>query len=208
MKCNMCSYENKNTNIKCEQCGNVLIDVEKVNNDLEFGNPINDVPVARLKSGSFKKLIIIVLIFFFESPFIIMGVFLFGLGVNFYVLEGKEIENYKEASGVLVDYVDCSNDEKDKLCLGLYEYEIDGVVYSVKNNVSTNPEDLEKKEKVYYDENNPDEAFIKLKFWDTLLGIGLKIIIITLIPIIIVLFIFKKTNKVVDLEEENKPMTI
>lgn len=208
MKCNMCSYENKNTNIKCEQCGNVLIDVEKVNNDLEFGNPINDVPVARLKSGSFKKLIIIVLIFFFESPFIVMGVFLFGLGINFYVLEGKEIENYKEASGVLVDYVDCSNDEEDELCLGLYEYEIDGVVYSVKNNVSTNPEDLEKKEKVYYDENNPDEAFIKLKFWDTLLGIGLKIIIITLIPIIIVLFIFKKTNKVVDLEEENKPITI
>ena len=208
MKCNMCSYENKNTNIKCEQCGNVLIDVEKVNNDLEFGNPINDVPVARLKSGSFKKLIIIVLIFFFESPFIVMGVFLFGLGINFYVLEGKEIENYKEASGVLVDYVDCSNDEEDELCLGLYEYEIDGVVYSVKNNVSTNPEDLEKEEKVYYDENNPDEAFIKLKFWDTLLGIGLKIIIITLIPIIIVLFIFKKTNKVVDLEEENKPITI
>lgn len=207
MKCNKCSFENKSTNIKCEQCGNVLIDVEKVNNDLEFVNPINN-PEVEKKARGIGKFIIIVIILLFEGPFILAGVFLFGFGIYLNVSENKIIKNYKETSGVLVDYVDCSYNENGETCLGLYEYEIDGVVYSVKNNVSTNPEDLEKKAKVYYDENNPEEALIKTNFLDLLWSVGLVIIVFTLIPIIIVLFIFKKANKAVDLDKGNKPITI
>lgn len=207
MKCNKCSFENKSTNIKCEQCGNVLIDVEKVNNDLEFVNPINN-PEVEKKARGIGKFIIIVIILLFEGPFILAGVFLFGFGIYLNVSENKIIKNYKETSGVLVDYVDCSYNENGETCLGLYEYEIDGVAYSVKNNVSTNPEYLEKKTKIYYDENNPEEALIKTNFLDLLWSVGLVIIVFTLIPIIIVLFIFKKANKAVDLDKGNKPITI
>lgn len=208
MKCNKCSFENKSTNIKCEQCGNVLIDVEKVNNDLKFGNPINNDPEAEKKARGIGKFIIIVIILLFEGPFILAGVFFFGFGIYFNVSESKIIKDYKETSGVLVDFVDCSYNENGETCLGLYEYEIDGVVYNVKNNVSTNPENLDKQAKVYYDENNPEEALIKTNFWDLLCSVGLAITIFTLIPIIIVLFILKKANKGVDLDKENKPITI
>ena len=114
MKCNRCSFENKSTNIKCEQCGNVLIDVEKVNNDLEFVNPINN-PEVEKKARGIGKFIIIVIILLFEGPFILAGVFLFGFGIYLNVSENKIIKNYKETSGVLVDYVDCSYNENNSL---------------------------------------------------------------------------------------------
>lgn len=196
--CPNCGKENKTTNIKCEFCGQNFIEKEIIDST----NSLN-VSVLTSTNGSNKNslkkagCVSNIILFMSFGPFILAGILFTGVGLYSYISERSQTKNYDNTIATLKDYINCEYDDGDELCEAVYEYQVNGITYTISPNQLSNPGGFKTTDTVYYNPNNPKEAIIYAN-WGTLTIIGI------IITIVIISFFIKaninlsKMNKKVD----------
>lgn len=185
MTCKKCGKENKNTNIKCEFCGNQLIDIKK---DKE---KINQTSIK----NTYIELILISLI-----TYIIIIVFTSSLIIEGYsntTAQNNATKNYLETEAKLLDVTNCSYDDGDELCLATYEYKVKGKTYYAYPNYLWSKSKYKDVLIVKYNPDNPSEYVLDPRV-DSLLVVGigfLTMFTIVFIPMIIFLIVLIKRQK-------------
>lgn len=76
------------------------------------------------------------------------------------ITESKIKKTYDAVEGVLVRYKDCKNDEESSICNALYEYQVNGDIYTVSLDLEKETDSYPKKETVYYNPNKPNISII------------------------------------------------
>ena len=200
IKCPNCGYENKNTNIRCELCKTELNYIDSNNNFLN-----RDYSQQEYETSKSKKAIIIIVVnailLLMFAPFLVVGIFFTVKSFDFSSVDGKNIENYLETEGRLVDYdMSGKTDDGRTLYKGIYEYKVNGITYKGSPNYSsTIRSDIEENVKVKYNDNNPNEYVIDLGFNIVIFLCGIIAVSIALMIIIptniFIITIFKMTNQ-------------
>lgn len=200
IKCPNCGYENKNTNIRCELCKTELNYIDSNNNFLN-----RDYSQQEYETSKSKKAIIIIVVnailLLMFAPFLVVGIFFTVKSFDFSSVDGKNIENYLETEGRLVDYdMSGKTDDGRTLYKGIYEYKVNGITYKGSPNYSsTIRSDIEENVKVKYNDNNPNEYVIDLGFNIVIFLCGIIAVSIALMIIIptniFIIKIFKMTNQ-------------
>ena len=200
VKCPSCGHENKNTNIRCELCKTELNYIDSNNNFLN-----RDYSQQEYETSKSKKAIIIIVVnailLLMFAPFLVVGIFFTVKSFDFSSVDGKNIENYLETEGRLVDYdMSGKTDDGRTLYKGIYEYKVNGITYKGSPNYSsTIRSDIEENVKVKYNDNNPNEYVIDLGFNIVIFLCGIIAVSIALMIIIptniFIIKIFKMTNQ-------------
>ncbi len=176
MKCPSCGNENKNTNIKCEVCGETLHQEEE--------KKYND----RKRLGCFSNVIITIVMI----PWILAGLAFIGISLYSIMHNNKISKDYKEAEGTLVDYAVSRDLEGKEEYKAIYEFEADGVKYNASPDKVGSKSSFKKKAKVKYNPEYPNEN-IMASGWGGLLLTG---IVMEFVIIGIVFFIKCKLKKI------------
>lgn len=196
MICPNCQKENRNTNIRCEYCSFQLIDLDKYKHDdiivvdTNENNELTEVKVSSKKIGCISNIILII----FVGPWLFIGIILFGVGIFANVNERIQSKGYDKTVANFNDYVNCNYEGNVELCEAVYEYKVNGVIYSVSPKKITNRENFNETDTVYYNPNNPSESLIYVGF-NSIIVTGLIIIGVITIIFIIKGIILKKITK-------------
>lgn len=193
--CPNCGKENKNTNIKCEFCSTQLIDVNEFNQEDQFtlnGNIVktNEINVSTKKVGCLSNILIII----FIGPWLLAGIAFFGVGLFSSISEHNETKGYEKTTAILKDYTNCTYDGGSELCEAIYEYQVNGVTYTVSPSKLSNSGGFEERDTVYYNPNNPSES-IMYTSWSYLTIVGFIIIIVVSAILISINKVIKKISK-------------
>lgn len=171
--CPHCKKLNKKTNIQCEFCATQLIDVNKISKI--------DIPTKK------ASWILIIFALLFVGPFLLPGILFLGVGLFDGIHEYTQTKGYEKTIATLKDYTNCTyNDE----CKAIYEYQVDGIIYTVSPDLLGNSDAFAKNDTVYYNPNNPSESIIYTG-WNISVIIGLILIISALLPLVIIITITK-----------------
>lgn len=186
MICPNCKKENKNTNIRCEFCSTQLIDVNEFNQQGIFtpsGNIVEtkEINVSTKKVGCLSNILILI----FVGPWLLVGIAFLGVGLFSTISEHNQTKGYEKTTGILKDYTNCSYEDGSELCEAIYEYQVNGITYSVSPSTLSNRGGFKENETVYYNPNNPSES-IMYASWSTLTIIGFIIVVV-----VSVIFAFK-----------------
>lgn len=180
MLCPNCKNENKSTNMKCEFCGNDLIDTLDYDKS-GFYSSNNETPQPKEVKVSKKSISILLNAFvIFVCGFMILGGIVFlSIGIFNKLAENKEIEGYEKVTAYLKKSPNCSG----MTCERMYVYEVEGISY----NVSFDSVSLYKGNsmKVYYNPELPSQYFIKSGLFTINIFCGIISIIISLVIFII-----------------------
>lgn len=195
MICPNCGKENKNTNIKCEFCSTQLIDVNSFNQKgilLENGNILNNngTEVSSKKAGC----LIYILILIFNGPFLLTGLAFLGVGLFSSISEHNQTKDYEETTAILKDYTNCNYDDGTEFCEAIYEYQVNGITYTVSPKLRSNRSGFKYTDTVYYNPNNPSES-IMYADWNSLTIIGTVILSIIIVIFIITAIVIKKKKR-------------
>lgn len=199
VNCPNCGKENKNTNIKCEFCSIQLIDENRINQQNNFFVNENDVETKEINVspktvGCLGKILSLI----FIGPWLLIGIAFLGIGLFSIISEHNQAKGYEETTGILIDYDNCTYEDGDELCEAIYEYQVNGVTYTVSPNLLSDPDSFAERNTVYYNPNNPSES-IMYSSWNIITIIGLIIIIV----IIVTSILKKKKMKKILKGEEN-----
>ena len=166
MQCPFCKKENTRVSLTCIYCGRGLQAIQQ-NNPPISQEKMQEVKTRRrandnaAKAGcGFASIIVFgILILIFH-----MGYTFLTIGLGEQPLEKKNITNYGETTGTLVNYKNCilSAQKKEK-CKAIYEYEVDGNKYTATTTISKEKEKYEKTVKIKYNKDNHEENIIKIK---------------------------------------------
>lgn len=162
MVCKNCGKENKNTNIRCEFCNTELIDTNNYFNQENIAYGTNtilkpqEVEISTKKIGCFSVIFGLLL----NGIWILFALVFIGFGLYSYISEHNQTKNYDETVATLVNYKNCRNDDGTEICNAVYEYEVNGIIYTTSPNVLSNRGGFETTETVYYNPNNPSESII------------------------------------------------
>lgn len=182
--CPTCGYENKNTNIRCENCGTRLISEEK-KDKVVFETFSGSLTFFPKKSKLFIILMSIIFILFI-LPQIVIGSIIIVEGVDEDNI--SELVNGVETVGRLVEHNDNSK-------LYEYEYDVSGHKYFAELNSIFKPKSSIT---IKYDPDNPAEYEISSKFNFSTIS-GMLIILKAIIEFIGILFLgklcIKKLNR-------------
>lgn len=186
MICPNCRNENKNTNIKCEFCSTQLIDVNDFNQQgviTSNGNIVEtkEIKVSTKKVGFLSNILILI----FVGPWLLMGIAFLGIGLFSSISEHNQTKGYEQTTAILKDYKNCTHDDGSELCEAIYEYQLNGITYSISPNLLSNRDGFDKSAIVYYNPNNPSESVMHAG-WSILTIVGFIIVIV-----VIVIFVFK-----------------
>lgn len=192
MMCPNCQKENKNTNIRCEFCSTQLIDVNEFNQQgiiTSNGTVVEtkEINVSTKKVGCLSNILILILILIFVGPWLLVGIVFFGVGLFSTISEHNQTKGYEKTTGILKDYTNCRYEDGSELCEAIYEYQVNGITYSVSPSTLSNRGGFEENETVYYNPNNPSESIMYAR-WSSITIIGFIIVIV-----VIVIFAFKNT---------------
>ena len=195
MMCPNCKKENKNTNIRCEFCSTQLIDVNEFNQQGIFtpnGNIVEtkEINVSTKKVGCLSNILILI----FVGPWLLFGIAFLGVGLFSTISEHNQTKGYEKTTGILKDYTNCSYEDGSELCEAIYEYQVNGITYSVSPSTLSNRGGFEENETVYYNPNNPSESVIYAG-WSTLTIIGFIIVIVVIVIFVFKNIIMKKISK-------------
>lgn len=179
MICPNCNKENKNTNIRCENCGYQLISEEIHDND-----SINykQVQISPKNLGCFANLAMIIIF----GPWFLFSLCFIGVGTYQNISEHNQTKGYIEATANLKDYRNCHYDEdRIETCNAIYEYIVNGEYYNTSPSKLSNRGGFKKTETVYYNPNNPNESLIYAG-WNEITFVGIIMLIITTIIFIVI----------------------
>lgn len=210
--CSNCGTENKSTNIKCEYCGNIINEVEKIDNidDIEeyieeykkmHSKPLTEEQkkAKQKATKTFFTVFVIIFLIMFLLPFLIVGVVFTSISSSFGSIEDKISSEYIEVQASLIEYTDLNSDGTFK---GVYEYEVDGEKYTVTTNYASSVKSMfDEYATVKYDAENPENAIFCNDPGISIFGsIGFFMIAFVVVVIIVVIVIFiiikRKDNSV------------
>lgn len=116
---------------------------------------------------------------------ILVGSGLILIGVSPMLVNFEETKGYESTMGVYKGLSDdCDLIGDNRLCKAIYEYQVDGVTYTVSPNLYSNEENFESGRRVYYNPNNPGESIIYVVV-EGFISLG-AIIVITPLAIFVV----------------------
>ena len=205
MKCPFCGNENKNTNIKCEVCGEILHPEEEIKNEetaspeiqfqkVDFMNTRADEAPGEIvtgkKFGCFSNIIIAIV----TIPWMLAGLAFIGVSLYSIMHNNKISKDYKKAEGTLIDYAVSRDSEGKTEYKGIYEFEVDGVKYNASPDTVGSKSSFKKKATVKYNPDYPNENIME-SGWGGLLLTG---IIMEIVIIGIIFFIKRKIRKLSD----------
>ena len=195
MMCPNCKKENKNTNIRCEFCSTQLIDVNEFNQQGIFtpnGNIVEtkEINVSTKKVGCLSNILILI----FVGPWLLVGIAFLGVGLFSIISEHNQTKGYEKTTGILKDYTNCSYEDGSELCEAIYEYQVNGITYSVSNSSLRNIGGFQQNDIVYYNPNNPSES-VMYAGWGTITIVGFIIVIVIIVIFVLKNIIMKKISK-------------
>lgn len=192
-QCPNCGQNNKTTNIKCEFCDCELIPCEENSMAANFSTT-NHVAAAKISP---KKIgcITNIGLFFSLGMFILAGILFTGIGLYSYISEHNKTKNFDSTTATLKDFPFCRYDDDTEICEALYEYQVNGVTYTVSPDLQSNPSSFKTTETVYYNPNNPSDAIIYANCETLIITGGIILAVIITIFIVVNVKIFK-ANKV------------
>lgn len=198
MICPNCKKENKNTNIRCEFCSTQLIDVNEFNQQGIFtpsGNIVETkkINVSTKKVGCLSNILILI----FVGPWLLFGIVFLGVGLFSIISEHNQTKGYEKTTGILKDYTNCRYEDGSELCEAIYEYQVNGITYSVSPSTLRNRGGFKDNKTVYYNPNNPSES-IMYSSWRTLTIIGFIIVVVVSVIFAFINIFIKKLSKVKD----------
>lgn len=202
--CPNCGKENKNTNIKCEFCSTQLIDENEFNQHSNFAVDDNiaetkEINVSSKKVGCLSSILSLI----FVGPWLLFGIVFLGVGLFSSISEHNQAKGYEKTTGILKDYVNCTYDDGNELCEAVYEYQVNGVTYTVSPSTLSNTEGFNERDTVYYNPNNPSES-IMYSSWNSLTIVGAIIVIV----VIVILISINNTNKKILKGKDNITMKV
>lgn len=194
MKCPHCQKDNKRVTLTCMYCGRGL---QVIPEETKYINQqkLNEVKARRKESDKAAKvgcsvasiLLIIILI-----PIFFMGLTFLTIGLGENSLEKKDISNYKETTGSVIKYQNCTlTAKKEEKCKAVYEFDIEGKKYTAITSISSEKDKFEKEEKIKYNPEKPEENIVSLKMPSYII-IGSIIIAAVLLVLIVLIFSFVK----------------
>ena len=191
--CPNCGKENKNTNIRCEFCSTQLINTneyDQYSNLVLNGNNLEskEINVSTKKVGCLTNILMLI----FAGPWLLVGIVFFGVGLFSSISEYNQTKGYEKTIGILKDYGECTYDDGNELCEAIYEYQVNGVIYTVSPNLLSNSDGFDESDTVYYNPNNPSESLM-YSSWSNLTIVGLIFIIVVSV---ILVFINRKIKKI------------
>lgn len=198
-KCPNCGYENKDTNIRCESCGNELDNTKYTKYSDKYCQPdYKSIALAKKKTNRVCNIILtLILIPWFLGGLVFIGIYLY-LNIS----DNNKAKNYLKTDAKLINY-NCFYDEEGDECSAIYEYIVDGATYRVSPDVISNRSGFKQITTVRYNPNDPNECIINFD-WSHLLIIGIIIdSIVTLIFIILKRSINKKLDKIYNMQKGN-----
>ena len=196
VNCPNCGKENKNTNIKCEFCLSQLIDKKEFSDNVVETKEIN---VSTKKVGCISSILSLI----FVGPWLLFGIVFLGVGLFSSISEYNQAKGYEKTTGILKGYSDCTYNDGDELCEAIYEYQVNGVVYTVSPSLLSDPDGFAKSDIVYYNPTNPSESIMYAN-WSILTIVGF---IIVLVVIIILILANNKKKKILK-DKDNITMTV
>lgn len=190
MKCPHCQKDNKRVTLTCMYCGRGL---QTLKEEDKFINQqkLMEVKARRKESDKAAKvgcsvasiLLIIILI-----PIFYMGFSFLTIGLGESSLEKKDISKYKETTGSITKYQNCTlTAQKKEKCKAVYEFEVENKKYLATTSIPLEKDKFEKTSKVKYNPEKPEENNVSLKMPSYII-IG-SIIIVSVIIIAIVLIV-------------------
>lgn len=195
VNCPNCGKENKSTNIKCEFCITQLIDENEFNQHSNFtveafgenkGINVSPKKVHGCLSSIFSLI--------FAGPWLLAGIMFFVFGLFSGISEYNQAKGYEKTTGILKDYVNCNYEDGSEECEAVYEYQVNGVAYTVSPNLLSNRGFFKENATVYYNPNNPRESII-YSIWNIFIIVGLIIIIVVSLILISKKKMMKKLSK-------------
>lgn len=195
VNCPNCGKENKNTNIKCEFCSTKLIDENKFNQHSNFlvndkAGETKEINVSPKKAGCLSSILILI----FVGPWLLAGIAFLGIGLYYSISEHNQTKGYEKTTGILKYYANCTYDDGNELCKATYEYQVNGITYTVSPSSLRNSGGFEESDTVYYNPNNPSES-IMYAGWSNLTIVGLIIVIVVSAILISINSSMKKISK-------------
>lgn len=194
MKCPHCQRDNKRVTLTCMYCGRGL---QTLKEEDKFINQqkLMEVKARRKESDKAAKvgcsvasiLLIIILI-----PIFYMGFSFLTIGLGESSLEKKDISKYKETTGSITKYQNCTlTAQKKEKCKAVYEFDIEGKKYTAITSISSEKDKFEKTEKVKYNPEKPEENIVSLKMPSYII-IGSIIIVAVIVVLIVLIFSYIK----------------
>jgi len=204
MVCPNCKTTNDSNNKFCSLCGIDLNSEYKttetsiVESDTSDNNEFFGVPKKSVKILGLAVNIIVII------PFFLVGIVFFSIGLYNTILEKSKVKDFSKATGYLKEITDCEEeyDEDDYYvhCVGVYEYEVEGVKYTISSKELTEPKDITQSIRIYYDPKKPSKSHI-LGDWIGYIIFGSIFLVIALITLAIrqtiLHFIINSNNKMV-----------
>lgn len=182
VKCPNCGNENRNTNIRCEFCNRVLNSVSENDHQNLFATQLNNTTA--------RKILYVFLLCSF-APFFFMGLIFIGVSTYFKFLEYHQSKNYLKTTGNLINYEKCV---KDGLCQAVYEYEVNGIIYSGTPNYLSDESKLKEHMIIKYNPNDPSQYIIASE-WNDLFIAGIVMVVLFIIMIIVIIKSLKKIKR-------------
>ena len=193
MKCPNCGSYNKNTNIRCDFCGNEL---NSVNYDNFLNSDYLNIPTFKIsgkKVGCFGNAILI----FVLVPWFLVGLVFVLMSGSSIMSNNTKSKGMQETQGTLVDYSDCQYEGNVLMCNGVYEYVVDGVSYKGSPSIRGSKSALKETIIVKYNSNNPSEYVMDFG-WGIFFVVGVIMMIFSLVLFISIRLIIKKHQKKFD----------
>lgn len=88
------------------------------------------------------------------------GIAFFGVGLFSSISEHNKTKGYEKTIAILKDYTNCTYDDGSELCEVIYDYQVNGVIYTVSPSTLSNSSGFEERDTVYYNSNNPSESIM------------------------------------------------
>lgn len=186
MMCPNCSKENKSTNIRCEFCSTQLIDENEFDSQVIFkinDNVVSskDIKFSEKKVGCLSSILPLI----FVGPWLLIGIVFLGVGLYASISEHNQTKGYEKTTAILKKYINCEYEDGSQVCNGIYEYEVNGINYTVSPNLLTTHDGFDEIGTVYYNPKNPSES-VMYAGWGNFIIIG-----IIIISVAVVIFISK-----------------
>ena len=196
--CSNCGAKNKSTNIKCENCGEILDSSFENQYEEELQKEIYEQKKEEIVKNIALKdrsVLIKVMYIIFSFPFLFTGLIFTIMGAIFWANDQISIKEYEKIEGVLVNYNDYDRFDNDgNSYSGIYEYTVNGKSYKISSNYYSNQNNFKKKITIMYNPNNPSEAVVIDRWYSSLIIIGIIILVVEISIYIIISKVLKKNK--------------
>ena len=110
------------------------------------------------------------------------------VGICATINQENTVKNYEKTSGTLINSI---RENGQKYYKGIYEYEVNGEIYTVSSNELSKQENFKKTQIVRYNPKNPEKSIIYVNWYPHMI-IGS---IVSIISILIIMLTIKKKEE-------------